>query len=71
VAYLLADAGVPDEIADALGIRRSPLLGVADAIDAIVAGQNVPLSLLDGPVLIRADQPGLTLGDHRPQPGHR
>jgi hypothetical protein len=61
VAYLLADVGVPDEIADALGIRRSPRLGVADAIDAIVAGQNVPLSLLDGPVLIRADQPGLTL----------
>ncbi len=61
VAYLLAEAGVPDEIADALGIRRSPQVGVAGAIDAIVAGQNVPLSLLDGPVLIRADQPGLTL----------
>ena len=61
MAYLLADAGVPNEIADALGIRRSPRLGVAGAIDAIVAGQNVPLSLLDGPVLIRADQPGLTL----------
>jgi hypothetical protein len=61
VAYLLADAGVPDEIAATLGIRRSPRLGVAGAIDAIVAGQNVPLSLLDGPVLLRADQPGLTL----------
>ncbi len=60
-AYLLADAGVPDEIAAALGIRRSPRLGVAGAIDAIIAGQTVPLSLLDGPVLIRADQPGLTL----------
>src|SRR5271169_638622 len=38
-----------------------PQLGVAGAIDAIVAGQNVPLSLLDGPVLIRAGQPGLNL----------
>lgn len=60
-AYLLADAGVPDEIATALGIRRSPRLGVAGAIDAIVAAQSVLLSLLDGPVLIRADQPSLTL----------
>jgi hypothetical protein len=60
-AALLAEAGVPDEIAAALGILRSPRIGVAGAIDAIAGGQQVPLSLLDGPVLIRADQADLTL----------
>lgn len=61
VAYLLADAGVPDEIADALGIRRSPRLGVAGAINAVVADRVVQLSALEGPTLIRADQQDLTL----------
>lgn len=60
-ATLLAEAGVPDEIAAALGILRSPRIGVADAIDAIAGSQKIPLSLLDGPVLIRADQANLTL----------
>jgi uncharacterized protein DUF2399 len=60
-AALLADAGVPEEVAAALGIRRSPRIGVAGAIDAVVGGQKIPLSLLDGPALIRADQTGLTL----------
>jgi hypothetical protein len=41
-AALLADAGVPEEVAAALGIRRSPRIGVADAIDAIVRGQKTP-----------------------------
>ncbi len=36
-------------------------IGIADAIDAIASGQKIPLSLLDGPVLIRADQANLTL----------
>jgi hypothetical protein len=60
-AALLADVGVPEEVAAALGIRRSPRIGVAGAIDAIVRGQKIPLSPLDGPALIRADQTGLML----------
>jgi Protein of unknown function C-terminus (DUF2399) len=60
-ATLLADAGVPDEIAAALGILRSPRIGIAGAINAIASGQKIPLSLLDGPVLIRADQSDLAL----------
>ena len=60
-AALLAEAGVPDEIAQALGILRSPRIGVAGAIDAIADGRKIALSLLDGPVLIRADQANLTL----------
>src|SRR5258708_8798714 len=60
-ATLLADAGVPEEVAAALGSRRSLGIGVAGAIDAVVGAQKIPVSLLDGPVLIRADQTGLTL----------
>jgi hypothetical protein len=61
VAALLADAGVPDEIAGALGLSRSPRMGVAGRIDARINDRYVALSLLAGPVLIRTDQPGLEL----------
>ena len=60
-ATLLSEAGVPDEIAAALGLRRSPRIGVAGGIDVTVYGHTIELSLLDGPVLIRADQPALRL----------
>ncbi|MCF6733693.1 DUF2399 domain-containing protein [Blastococcus sp. KM273129] len=58
---VLADAGVDAEVAIALGLRRAPRLGVAGAVDAERNGTRVALSTLDGPVLIRANQPGLTL----------
>lgn len=58
---VLADAGVDAEVAIALGLRRAPRLGVAGAVDAERAGKRVALSVLDGPVLIRADQPSLRL----------
>lgn len=61
VAILLAESGVPDEIALALGVTRSPRIGVGGAIDALSGDRTVALSLLDGPVLIRADQPNLRL----------
>ncbi|MCF6509186.1 DUF2399 domain-containing protein [Blastococcus sp. MG754426] len=61
---VLADAGVDAEVAIALGLRRAPRLGVAGAVDAERAGTRVALSALDGPVLIRADQPDLTLISH-------
>lgn len=44
-----------------LGIRRSGRIGVAGPIRATVDGRPVDLAVLDGPVLIRAEQPGLTL----------
>jgi hypothetical protein len=61
VALILADAGVDAEVVAALGLRRSPRVGVAGPVDAEIGGQLIRLSLLDGPVLLRADQQGLRL----------
>jgi hypothetical protein len=59
-AVLLA-AGVPDDVLVQLGIRRSVRLGVAGPIIARVGDNTINLPLLDGPVLLRADQRDLTL----------
>jgi len=61
VAQVLLDAGVPDDVFVKLGIRRSARLGVAGPVRARAAGHDVALDVLDGPVLLRANQPGLTL----------
>lgn len=61
VAVVLRDAGIPDEIAVRLGVRRSGRIGVAGPIVAQVAGVDVELRHLDGPVLLRSDQPDLRL----------
>jgi hypothetical protein len=61
VAQVLLDVGVPEDVLVELGIRRSARLGVAGAVRATVGGEAVALDLLDGPVLLRADQRGLAL----------
>lgn len=61
VAVILRDAGVPDEIAIRLGVRRSGRIGVAGPVVAHVAGVELALGCLDGPVLLRPDQPELRL----------
>lgn len=60
-ASVLRSAGVPESIVVTLGLRRSDRIGVAGPIVALVDGRTVALALLDGPVLIRADQRGLRL----------
>lgn len=60
-ARVLLDAGVPDDVLIELGIRRSARLGVAGAVRATVGDEQVALDLLDGPVLVRADQSRLKL----------
>jgi hypothetical protein len=61
VAQILRGAGVDDDTLVRLGIRRSGRLGVAGPIRATVDSRAVELAVLDGPVLIRADQRGLAL----------
>jgi len=61
VAQVLRDACVPEDALVALGIRRSARIGVAGPVAARIQGRELALSLLDGPVLLRADQPGLSL----------
>jgi hypothetical protein len=61
VAHVLLDVGVPADVLVELGIRRSARLGVAGAVRATVGGEEVAVDLLDGPVLLRADQRGLAL----------
>lgn len=61
VATVLRAAGVPESIVVILGLRRSDRLGVGGPVVARVDGEMVALSLLDGPVLLRADQRGLRL----------
>lgn len=58
---VLLAAGVPDDVLMQLGIRRSVRLGVAGPIVALVGENIINLPLLDGPVLLRADQHDLTL----------
>lgn len=67
VAQILLDAGVPDDVLVDLGVRRSARLGVAGPIRATVGGE-IALNLLDGPVLLRADQRKLTLTLTSPVP---
>jgi hypothetical protein len=61
VAQILLDAGVPDDVLVELGLRRSARLGLAGPVRATMGGEQVALDLLDGPVLVRADQRGLKL----------
>jgi hypothetical protein len=61
VADVLARARVPDDILIALGIRRSARIGVAGPVHAVVGGEALNLRLLQGPVLLRVDQPALQL----------
>ena len=66
VAAILRDARVPDEIAVRLGVRRSGRIGIAGPIVAHVAGVELALGYLDGPVLLRSDQTDLTLRLNEP-----
>jgi hypothetical protein len=68
VPDVLRRAGVDEEVISALGLRRSARLGVAGPIQAEVGDEFIRLSLLDGPVLLRADQPGLSLRLAAPVP---
>jgi hypothetical protein len=58
-AEILRDVGVHPAVVHALGLRRSARIGLGAGIDVIVGGQPIPLSQLDGPVLLRADQTGM------------
>lgn len=62
IPRLLSDNGVPVDVADALGVRRSQRIGIAGPVVVEAAGV-APLDLRgwDGPVLFRADQPGLSV----------
>jgi hypothetical protein len=68
VAQVLRDARVPKDVLIALGIRRSTRIGVAGPVTAHIQRQAIALSLFDGPILLRADQRGLTLALIRPVP---
>ena len=68
VAQILLDAGVPDDVLIDLGVRRSARLGVAGQVRATVGGKEIALDLLEGPVLLRADQTELTLTLTNPVP---
>jgi len=68
VAKVLTDAGVPNQVLVELGIRRSARVGVAGPVRGTVRSEEVALDLLDGPVLLRSDQPGLALRLTRPVP---
>jgi hypothetical protein len=61
VAQILVMAGVPVEVLEQLGVRRSSRIGVAGPVIGSINGQRVGIGLLDGPIIIRADQPGLIL----------
>ena len=61
VGRVLNDAGVPDDVLVALGVRRSSRIGVAGPVRARVGSAEIALDALDGPSLLRADQPDLSL----------
>ena len=61
VAQILRAAGVDEDTLIRLGVRRGGRLGLAGPITAHARGHEIPIHALDGPVLVRADQPGLTL----------
>jgi hypothetical protein len=67
IARLLADHGVLVDVADALGVRRSPRLGLAGPIIVRAAAvAALELDGWDGPIMMRADQPGLSVVPARP-----
>ncbi|HET7590178.1 MAG TPA: DUF2399 domain-containing protein [Solirubrobacterales bacterium] len=68
VTQTLLDAGVPNDVLVDLGVRRSARLGVAGPVRATVGKETTALDLLDGPVLLRADQKRLTLTLTSPAP---
>ena len=57
VADVLTAGGASPETLAALGLRRSPYLGLGGAITLAVGNSNLDLRLLHGPVQFRADQP--------------
>jgi Protein of unknown function C-terminus (DUF2399) len=57
VAAVLLDAGASEGSVLALGLRRSPYLGLGGPVVLrINSGQELDLGLLDGPIRFRADQ---------------
>jgi hypothetical protein len=62
VSQILRDAGVDEDTLIRLGVRRSSRIGLAGPIVMHARGeQQIPISALDGPVLVRSDQPGLVV----------
>lgn len=62
IARLLSDHGVLVDVADALGVRRSPRLGLAGPVTVRAEGVTaLALDGWDGPIVLRADQPGLAV----------
>lgn len=60
IPRLLSNHGVTVEIADRLGIRRSPRLGLAGPVTVhLDKAEPIHLELWDGPIAFRVDQPGL------------
>jgi len=62
IARLLTDQAVPVDVADAIGVRRSPRVGLSGPV-VVRAPTVAPLELTgwDGPLVLRADQPGLSV----------
>jgi hypothetical protein len=61
VAQLLTAAGVQVDVLDRLGVRRSPRIGLAGPVTVHAVDTQVDVGALDGPVLLRADQPDLAV----------
>ena len=61
VARILREAGVSSELMARLGVRRSGRIGVAGPIRVTTPRGSYSASALDGPQLLRTDQPGLVL----------
>lgn len=61
VDAVLREAGVPAGARQQLGVHRSQRLGLAGPVVLKRQGSRVDLSLLDGLVELRADQPGITV----------
>ena len=60
---ILQSAGIPRSLTQAVGLYRSSRIGIGGPITARLTDSDVPLhlNLLQGPVLIRADQSALSL----------
>ncbi len=61
VGRILLDAELPEDLLVELGVRRSSRIGVAGPVTVWLGEHRIPLDALNGPVLLRADQPGLEL----------